>query len=429
MGTGLAERRNPLEVDTADIGEVVFVHSQRALLTMFELLYGEPVSSNLIFEDFAEIASYSALYDLLPVIAPKLRALLMQMPGLWEDVRQDYLFHLTLARMLRCEEIFNDALRHFIGIGHDFAELNTHLDFSMEFAFKVAQLQQKQTRVIAKLTTDIQALTLPTYTRLRIPGPQLAATSEYNAFESKRMNPQGQDYLPSIARHIFSLWLNNQLSGNTPWPYPPSQLSLRAACEYATHATQISNELALFDPSAPLDFLTAHLQRQNPVETPNARSVMAVEDELKKLVNQLSVLALPFIAAPDFQPAFRQLVWAGKTLPHRHFPPTAVIPGSHGHGGDLPTDPPGGLLYRPSGVRVGGLHGVERIGDADKRRLIKFERYGGTAMSDCKAHYFTCVDLSEVKMPWGEDFGRSCEVRGMEPASEEWLRILGLLKK
>lgn len=72
---------------------------------------------------------------------------------------------------------------------------------------------------------------------------------------------------------------------------------------------------------------------------------------------------------------------------------------------------------------------MERIGDADKRRLIKFERYGVTAMSDCKAHYFTCVDLSEVKMSWGEDFGRSCEVRGMGPASEEWLKILGLLKK
>lgn len=50
-----------------------------------------------------------------------------------------------------------------------------------------------------------------------------------------------------------------------------------------------------------------------------------------------------------------------------------------------------------------------------------------TAMSGNKCHYFTCTDLSELRLPWDEDSQKGYEILGLEAAGEEWLKTLSLM--
>jgi hypothetical protein len=68
--------------------------------------------------------------------------------------------------------------------------------------------------------------------------------------------------------------------------------------------------------------------------------------------------------------------------------------------------------------------GVESDEASDQ---IYFKRFGITAMSGNKCHYFTCTDLSELRLPWDEDFQKGYEILGLEAAGKEWLNTLSLM--
>lgn len=447
MGAGLAARHSEVcpFLDPHQ-GPAILKQSQRALETIFKLLYDEEISTDTLrFEDFAEIATYAAMYDLLTVIAPRLRTLLLRMPEVWEDVRTEYLHHLTLARALKCEEIFNDALRHFVGIGHGLSELKDHFDFSAELTLSVAVLQQKQARAVSILTADVQALTLPAYyhpnnwTDAR-EEPYVARLGRRGQFCSAH-KPTAQNYYLSTARHIFSQWLNHQLSGTQPWPFlldnhmerlePLKFSSFRNACTLATNAYQTGTELDLFELSAPESFLAAHRDVRHPDEPLQAsdpEAIMAVEDELKTLIGQMSSLSLPFVAAPNFQPAVQYQFHPDCTDPHRYLPPISTSSGTHGHGGYVDETTGRSIsVYQPSRARRDGEYGTKQQYGEDRSENVRFERFGLTAMNDLGCHYFTCVDLSEQQLPWDGEFDKAYKIRGGEPASKGWLTTLGLL--
>lgn len=71
-------------------------------------------------ETIRQIADLIALADyywLLPAIASQLERMLLDLPFLWKDVAEFPLLYLAIGNKLRSNEIFSDAIRHFIGSG------------------------------------------------------------------------------------------------------------------------------------------------------------------------------------------------------------------------------------------------------------------------------------------------------------------------
>lgn len=188
---------------------------------MFKLLYKEHVYELREYEDFADIAAYAELYDLLAGIAPRLQELLLNKNGIWTDVRKNYHFHIALARKLECEEIFTDAMRHYIGSGSPLDDLTFRLGLDAEYAFKAACIRDNQKQQIESLRQHVQALALATH----IPdtAPMYAAVGHgkpvKTAFFSSAHVPTHLEHVQEIAHNIFREWLTYQQLGEKHWAH------------------------------------------------------------------------------------------------------------------------------------------------------------------------------------------------------------------
>lgn len=301
---------------------------------MFKLLYKEYVYEWLKYEDFADIAAYAELYDLLAEIAPRLQELLLNKNGIWTDVKQNYHFHIALACKLECEEIFTDAMRHYIGSGSPLDDLTFRLGLDPEYAFNAACVRDNQKQQIESLRRHIQALALATH----IPdtAPMYAAVGHgkpvNTAFFSSAHVPTHLERVQEIAHNIFREWLTYQQLGEKHWAHVrdnpdynaeedyawnldtdsederdnivprdsthgvhlPS--SFRNACNYAVEASQTGRELDIFDENVAEAFIRKSSLRVSPYTT------LEVQSELKKLINQMANMALPMIAPREYKP-------------------------------------------------------------------------------------------------------------------------------
>ncbi|GIZ49194.1 hypothetical protein CKM354_001222900 [Cercospora kikuchii] len=305
-------------------------HVRKNHRVMFKLLYKERIEEELYYEDYADIAAYAELYDLLSEIAPALRQLLLNERYIWEDIKKNYHFYIALGRKLECEEVFVDAMRHYIGSGSTLRDLTTELEFDERYALEIAEIRESQIRRVEILLQDIQALTLATHIPDTSPryAPIGPGRPVKTAFFSSAHAPTHLERVQEIAWHIFREWFTYQQLGakhhayvrdnprddeddfppylesddedfdDAPRPstsgvYLPG--SLRSACNYAVEASQTGKELEIFDENV----AEAFVRKSSLAASPYV--ILEVQSELKKLVNQMANLALPLVAPRDYK--------------------------------------------------------------------------------------------------------------------------------
>ena len=431
---------------------------------LFRLLYGMHDQYTDDFESIAEIAAYAEFYDLFEVIAPALTKCLLGMYDLWLDVKENCHFHIALAQKLRCEEVFLDAMRHYIGGGNDLYDLVRIMHFESEYAFKFAQIRDAQRKRIEALTEDVLALTLQTHVpdldQKRV-GPGKPVKTSF--FSSPHVVTD-TERVQGIAQHIFMQWLNHQRLGDKHWAYlreqveypathsgdsddddymPPRPFthgvhapsSFRNACTAAVEVSQTGKELTLFDVNVAEAFIRESSLPASPYTT------LQVQEELKKLVNQMAALAIPLVAHPDYQ-----LVTSnGKGIDScfRHDSQAILAPGAYTEAvraEKLATEKlkTMGLGTMPTGT-YGYAHTfinqeIEIFSDTWDReqkygRVFGENRYGMTAKDDSGIHYFTATNMDEGDVPWfyTEDPFKAYKIQDLRPASKKWLKALGVL--
>lgn len=180
---------------------------------MFSIIYDAAFDlGSLTYTNIANIIAYSELYGLFDLVAATLRDHYEQIPDIGNDIRDNFQFHLSVSKKLRSADIFNDAMRHFIGSGVGFARLKD-LDYQIDELFELTSKREELQVDIEKLTNKLQSLTLATYTphaNRSEQGTMVKTTYLASSYPSDRgFHVQAQD----IARRIFMEWLNHQLCG------------------------------------------------------------------------------------------------------------------------------------------------------------------------------------------------------------------------
>ncbi|WPB08401.1 uncharacterized protein RHO25_013067 [Cercospora beticola] len=452
---------------------------------IFKLLYKEDVDDWLEYEDFADIAAYAELYDVLAEIAPGLRQLLLNKDDIWEDVKKNYHFHLALGRKLECEETFIDAMRHYIGSGSPLNDLTMKLGLDAEYTFEIADFRESQKNRIDQLMRDIQALALATH----VPdtAPKYAAIGHgkpvKTAFFSSAHNPTHLERVQDLGRKIFVDWFTHQQLGekhqihrrdhpdywaeNPPYevdtdsddesipPRPSTQgvylpSSFRNACTYAVEASQTGKELQVFDENAPEAFIRQSSLAASPYVT------LAVQSELKKLINQMANLALPLVAPREYKvmkaeryPEHPGYGAFGMHAPRSVYESYNAINNKAYRKANAPESGFGRGQAKPPMVRGEGTVEPGTLGfththlnDTDRGKFYDefwstggelyddWEiRYGMTAHDESHIHYFTATEFSEENVPWDREnvLGAEYKILDVKPASKKWLKALGLL--
>ena len=187
---------------------------------LFQMLYkvwhgGERVR----LDNIANIVAYAQMYMCLPLVAAHLREILLKQSDLWEDVRTQPLFHLGLAVTLRCPETFADALRHLIGRGVHYSQLEPAGFGEGEAAILVADLGDQLDSRAEDLKTKIDRLALTEY----IPhsdreGPHFPAVT---TFVSATWKPGLSTEAKAVwlAKGLFRDWFHRALSGERFWSH------------------------------------------------------------------------------------------------------------------------------------------------------------------------------------------------------------------
>lgn len=395
--------------------------SQNEHRTLFALLYKLNFDlQDLSYHNIANIAASAELYGLFELIAPALREHLLARPDIWRDVCDNTCFHLALSKKLLCEEIYADAMRHFLGQKLDF-KLLRGMDHEADFIIDLMGKRDELEKSISKLDADLKALTLTTY----IPHadhehPGLPVKTSYlaSSFDFDQIKLSF-----NIAHRIVMEWMVQQVSGTPHWSHVREygnydgavfvRGSLREVCNLATRAVQTGTELELFDPNAAKRLVN---QAEMIGRDTKPHAVHFVEEEIKKLVSQIANLALPYIAPPTFKSA---VSCSDVDRDHESNPEGCYWRENRPHRGS----PAVGRR-----CSCGTMHKAGRVNMG--RYAPKFERVGMTANDEIGCHYFTCVDFEYDDMPWSrdDDFD-SYELEGVEDASNEWLQAIGLMEK
>ncbi|KAI5358419.1 hypothetical protein Slin15195_G108720 [Septoria linicola] len=378
------------------------------------------------------------------------------MDGLWSDVKENCHFHIALATKLQSEEIFLDAMRHFIGSRSNLSDLTSRLFFDAGYAFEIACIRECQRRRTAVLMKDIQGLTLATC----IPdiGPRFLGPAKplKTCFFSSAHDPSHHERVRGIARHIFTEWLSHQLHGEKHqayveariWPWEFEEIttidvdspmtSFRNACTLALESVQTGNELKIFDINAAEAFVRASSLAASPYTT------LQVQAELKMLVNEMANLARPLLMKPDYTPVQPYSdFWSPDRLrtptydsqSHRGGPNARGRGCGRGYRAPSPergtgTIPEGALGYKYTFINdelsVEERRETRRKENADHSHPY---RYGMTANDDSEIHYFTATRFDESYIPWKHDKKLSMpyKIHGLRPASRKWLKALELL--
>ncbi|KAM3414516.1 hypothetical protein BST61_g9675 [Cercospora zeina] len=368
-------------------------------------------------------------------------------------------------------------MRHYIGAGSQLRDLTIRLGFENGYALEMAEVQEEQKRRVDVLLQDIQGLALATYIPETAPkfaglGPGKPVQS---AFFSSAHVPTHLERVQEIARQIFLEWLTHQQLGSRyhtyirdhpradeedlqddfgsddDWEFAPrksthgvySPGSLRSACNYAVEASQTGRELEVFDENA----AEAFVRKSSLAASPYV--VLEVQEELKRLINQMANLALPLVAPRDYK-----LVKAERSrYGDLHFGPYPPAPVSD----TKPFDPWDGRGRDRGDGRVRRVdrsyvspqmnRGPDRVGPGTFRFAYTYlskvdrddydvrgdnlleNRYGMTARDDSDIHYFTATAIGEDNIPWDREkaLGVQYEISDLQSASKKWLKALDVL--
>ncbi|KAF2143884.1 uncharacterized protein K452DRAFT_307237 [Aplosporella prunicola CBS 121167] len=116
---GLSRREDLISWPDKSTQQAVNAHK-----ALFRLLYGLYVNLDFTPDPesaircMADVTAYAEFYGMLDIVRPAITETLLDIQGLWEDVAWKPLFYLGLAAKLRCECIYDDALKHVVFSGH-----------------------------------------------------------------------------------------------------------------------------------------------------------------------------------------------------------------------------------------------------------------------------------------------------------------------
>jgi hypothetical protein len=63
----------------------------------------------------ADLTTYADYYGLLPALRSPIKGFVMSLKKLWGEVRIYPRFWVGLSRLLLCEEVFRDGMKHLVG--------------------------------------------------------------------------------------------------------------------------------------------------------------------------------------------------------------------------------------------------------------------------------------------------------------------------
>ncbi|EME39195.1 hypothetical protein DOTSEDRAFT_28370 [Dothistroma septosporum NZE10] len=279
------------------------------------------------------------------------------------------------------------------------------------------------------LTNDLQALTLATYipyARKNDFGYRIKTTHA-----SSRLDPDDRSRIQQYAHSVVLETLAHHLYGQTHWShirkyrsYPSgvySRSSLRNFCNAVTQACQTNTILELFAPDAAREIETSEQEYEHGKKP---YLVLAVEEEIKKVVTQMVNTALTFIAPPEFRPV-TVCTGADEPVYDDQQDEDAII--WVADASSVPASGRGCGRGRMRGASRGRGGAVwrdrahsDRYHGSEQHHVVKslkrdFKRVGMTANDDSDCHYFTCIDFGDEELhPWEEDFeGYNMKLEGL----------------
>ncbi|KAK3715705.1 hypothetical protein LTR37_006930 [Vermiconidia calcicola] len=241
--------------------QVVFEHK-----LLFATLYDQPFdtdfphSSNAVYT-LTEIAALAHYYLLLPSVAGRLASRFEAVPGIWEDVARNSTFYLALSTKLRSANIFEDALRHYVGMSLESKAMwKVHPSDDPDVARIAFGAQLRLQDRMHTLTKELRELGLSWYqskpweTTKRRRGPKVRTTWLASGREKKTL----ADKCRWLAASIYREFLDQKIYGESHWSHlkygntdpPNGQVdagSLRIACQAILDANKSPEKLELFN--------------------------------------------------------------------------------------------------------------------------------------------------------------------------------------
>ncbi|KAF2143888.1 uncharacterized protein K452DRAFT_307241 [Aplosporella prunicola CBS 121167] len=227
---------------------------------LLRLLYGLYVDMDSVYtpgiaiEIFADVVAYSEFYGMLDVVAPAITEVLLNTHGLWKDVAEEPLFHLTLAAKLHCECLYDDALKHLISIdkmwplepnnalSHHFGSFSGHLNYDV-FDFK------RMEKYFLKKKLDLQNNMRRYIDDLRSIGstikPPFPAYDNWNTEITKSLRKR-DGKCRWVARSIYNEWFVRNFSY---WGGDDERFNehFKAACEQIIkYGSQVPPDITIF---------------------------------------------------------------------------------------------------------------------------------------------------------------------------------------
>ena len=153
----------------------------------------------------ANVYACATFYQLLPAVAKPIRQKLEKVEGVWDHIRRNPEFYLTLGCALRSEEILTDAVRHTVG--------KYNRDLPLRFGWLVKNTPSSSSlSVLYEKHSELERSVRILEDGLR----QLCFHSPYWAFFDTRSPAKKTeaDKAVYLARGVFSEWLNIKLASN-----------------------------------------------------------------------------------------------------------------------------------------------------------------------------------------------------------------------
>lgn len=359
------------------------------------------LEAELTYEDLADIVAYAEMYLCLPLIAEQVRECLLAKQDLWQDVKQQPLFHLSLALKLRCPETFADSIRHLAGNGTHFSALASAGMDSGEAAMLLYDLHQELQEEVDLVIARIRQLFMTEYvahSNTKNPSWPTQTTFLSSNWDTRMTMQQKAEWLAKCACRD---WLDQQLYGPAHW----------------SHIRKFKYDVGSPD-FHPISLRTALNRIKCALDTKHT-STLLESDLASRLVDEFGLRTEAGPTAGDIinstvASLLRSIMDLAKTLMdgkigYQSYSSTNINDYTsrcdvRSHGADDPC-PLAGRTHRQWGDQL------------DAR--------GAKDDKDCC--YFTFFKITEDRIPWREEEEwEPFHVDGLKQASEEWLRTLGI---
>ena len=383
---------------------------------LFSMLYKvERKNEQLEMANIANIVAYAQMYMCLPLIAAQVREHLLSRDDLWTHVKRQPLFHLGLAHKLRCAEVFEDALRHLVGRGTHYSDLEAAGLDQGNAATLMYDLRTQLDSKVEELRLQIDRLTLTEYVKhsnSRHPGDPVGTTFLSATWDAGLSTEEKATWL---SKCVFRDWFQMQLSGQGHWShirkykyrggqgnyfsgghFHPS--TLREVCERVRRAHLEDRPLTLFEADVVERIMTEfNLETSDGFTT--AKVITGTLADLVKSVYEISASMLGVKQAKEL-PFDELRIWTfdnAATCANRSHKPQSDCPGK----------------------------------ERDDNLLLQGTRYEGQsecAKDDTGCCYFTNLYISDDLLPWhDEQEWEDFHLEGLKSASNEWLEAVDLV--